>query len=968
MKTIFIAFFIHFIVFFLTALTATAQTIETVGSSGATYTTLKGAFDAINSGTLTGSISLQVVAGTTETVTAVLNESGSGSANYTDILIYPTTAALTITGSLTAPLIDLNGADHVTIDGRVNASGTTASLTIVNTSTGNTAATSTIRFINDAISNLVEYCYVKGSSTIASSGIFFFSTAGAGTGNDNNSISNNYITNGGGRPLNAIFAAGTAGKENSGNIISNNNIYDFVHGSTGNCGIQLLNDNTDFSILNNSFYETTAWNPSNTSFSVININNTSGNNFILSGNYIGGRAPICGGAAWTKGGGGRDGFTCINMNVGTITASSIQGNTIQNFNYSNNSNTRDFTGINIGAGSVNVGTISGNIIGSGSGNGSITGSNVAVLSGIIMTGSGTVTVENNIIGALTNNAVGSHIFAINSSVSGNFTIRNNTIGSTATVNSIYDAGNNTGNTQLVYGIYSTGGGSGIISGNTIANLANNTAAAGSMIAAINYSGGASTTTISKNFISNLLPTNNTATVVSVYGIYAGSGGATITNNIISSGTATPATFYGISDLGGTNNLYHNTVYIAGIPISGANPSYAIFSNGSNTRDYRNNIFMNVRSNNGATGKNYAISILSAPAIIDYNTYYAAGTDAVLGSFNGVDKTVIADWKAATTADCSSYADNPLLSAAGGSNAADYLPANAALKAMPGTGITTDYSSAVRSTAVPSMGALEYAITPGTNSLNIASFFPTSASPGNNVTITGTNFTGATGVTINGITIPVFTVNNTTEIVVTLPFVHATTGKVAVTLSCGSTSSTGDFILVSTLPLNLISFTAIQTSQTALLNWVTAQEQNMDRFVVQHSSNGIDWLTAGEVNATGNSNTTNTYSYSYLGLARGISYFRLQQKNIDGRSTYSKVVSLINNGKTMPVVLLENIAAQGNLHIQVNENAAIRILNQTGQVIKIQICTAGNQFIHLGGSPSGLYFLEVNGVVSKFIIQ
>jgi hypothetical protein len=377
--------------------------------------------------------------------------------------------------------------------------------------------------------------------------------------------------------------------------------------------------------------------------------------------------------------------------------------------------------------------------------------------------------------------------------------------------------------------------------------------------------------------------------------------------------------------------------------------------------------MNVRSNNGASGKNYAISVLSAPAAIDYNTYYAAGTDAVLGSFNGADKTTIADWKAVTTADCSSYADNPLLSAAGGTNAADYLPADAALKAMPETGITTDYTGAARSSAVPSMGALEYSITPGNNSLNIASFFPTSASPGDIFTITGTNFTGATGVTINGVTIPIFTVNSATEIVATIPLVHATTGKVAVTLSCGSTSSIGNFILASTLPVNLIRFTAIQTGQTALLNWVTAQEQNMDRFIIQCSSNGFNWFTAGEVVASGNSSTSNTYSFNYPGLAKGVTYFRLEEKNIDGRSTYSKVITVINNGKTMPVVLLENITANGNLHIQVNENTAISILNQTGQLIKKQVCAPGNQYVNLSGRPSGLYFLEVNGVVSKFII-
>ena len=61
--------------FFLVALLSVhlvviSQTIITIGPSGADYTTLKEAFDAINSGTVTRSISLAITGNTTETATA----------------------------------------------------------------------------------------------------------------------------------------------------------------------------------------------------------------------------------------------------------------------------------------------------------------------------------------------------------------------------------------------------------------------------------------------------------------------------------------------------------------------------------------------------------------------------------------------------------------------------------------------------------------------------------------------------------------------------------------------------------------------------------------------------------------------------------------------------------------------------------------------------------------------------------
>ncbi|MCX6300234.1 MAG: hypothetical protein NTY72_14215, partial [Bacteroidetes bacterium] len=138
----------------------------TSGTASGSYATLKGAFDAINAGTHMGAIVISVNASTIETASATLNVS-SGTANYTSVLIRPTTTDLSISGSIAgAPLIFLNGATNVTIDGRVNGTGSTKSLIISNTSTSNTTGTATIKMDNTALNHLVEYCILKGSATV----------------------------------------------------------------------------------------------------------------------------------------------------------------------------------------------------------------------------------------------------------------------------------------------------------------------------------------------------------------------------------------------------------------------------------------------------------------------------------------------------------------------------------------------------------------------------------------------------------------------------------------------------------------------------------------------------------------------------------------------------------------------------------------------------------------------------------
>ncbi len=159
----------------------------TAGTAAASYPTLKGAFDAINAGTHQGVIGIGISANTTETASAVLNASG-GSSSYTSISIQPTGgAARSISGAITGNLIDLNGADNVTIDG-LNTGGN--SLTILNPTPG---ASGAIRFIGDATNNIIQNCTLQGAASTTSSGVVNFST-GSVTGNDNNNINNCNIT------------------------------------------------------------------------------------------------------------------------------------------------------------------------------------------------------------------------------------------------------------------------------------------------------------------------------------------------------------------------------------------------------------------------------------------------------------------------------------------------------------------------------------------------------------------------------------------------------------------------------------------------------------------------------------------------------------------------------------------------------------------------------------------------------
>lgn len=562
-------FFTLFILFSCYYSFSQVNVTATTGTLGpTTYATLKTAFDAVNSGTHQGAITITISGNTTETAAAVLNASGSGSSSYSNVTIYPTATGLSISGNLTTPLIDLNGADNVTIDGRLNATGTTTDLSIVNLSTSNSAGTSTLRFINDATSNTIKYCTIKGATTGTSNGIIFFSTTTSTAGNDNNTIDHNNITNAGGnRPANAVYSAGTLAKDNNGIVFSNNNIFDFLNTTLLSSGIFLSTNTSACSILDNSFYETTTFNTTAiVNKYAVNISSTGGG-FDVIGNFIGGNTYSCGGT-WTKTGSDNS-FYGIFLSVNATTASNIQNNTIKNIYWSNSLNSNWF-GIYIFNGAVNIGTVTGNTISKINYTNGTTG---GYFYGNHINGSSIVDIQNNIITEITTanllSTNSTNFYGINKTGTGVTNISNNIIGSTTLANSILASSTATSNVQYVFGINNTGTDTITISGNTIANLTNGTTnTTTSTTGCINgIKSTAGTNTITNNTVRNINISNlNAAADVSASAI-----GISFTSTVAATQTISQNTIYNIAN---TNSVFSGAVI--GIFCSG--PSFAGVAN------------------------------------------------------------------------------------------------------------------------------------------------------------------------------------------------------------------------------------------------------------------------------------------------------------------------------------------------------------------------------------------------------
>ncbi len=638
-----VLFFIFVLIFLSFSFLTTAQ-ITVSGSTGAngTYTSLTnatGAFHALNSYAQTGNTIIITI---TSNSTTEAGTNGLSAGTWSSISIYPTTSGLTISGNIVGPLIDLNGADNVTIDGRVNASGSSKDLVISNTNVGG----SVIRFINDATYNYVKYSKLQGVTSSATNGIVLFSTTTGTTGNDNNTIDNCDINKGSSSPYNGIYGLGTntsSTTNNSSVSITNNNFIDFISTNSSSCGIFLSGGNTDWTLSGNSFYTSGTITPAQDAYNYngIRIDNTNGNNFIVTGNYIGGTAVQCGSGAMTINNKSQL-FQGIYLNVGTTTASSLQNNTISNIAFTSSS-TDPWKGIYVSGGSVNIGTTTGNTIGATTGIDNISiiaTENVTTTYGIYIQGSGTINCQKNNIGSITTNNASSNptnFYAIYCSGTGTNTIINNIIGSTSTANSINTASVCSGYAQLLYGIYFSGSGTLTITGNTIANLKNSTTNTTTSNAGLVTGIATTIGTITNNTIHDLTisnantATNNTASVCGIALTNTGTG-KTVTGNTIYNLSNTYASFAGsliglyVSNNTSTSAISSNFIHSFSVNAASTAASlYGISINTVGSATYANNI-INLGGNTATTIYGiYDGGSSSQACNINFNTVYIGGS-------------------------------------------------------------------------------------------------------------------------------------------------------------------------------------------------------------------------------------------------------------------------------------------------------------------------------------------------------
>ena len=164
---------------------------------------------------------------------------------------------------------------------------------------------------------------------------------------------------------------------------------------------------------------------------------------------------------------------------------------------------------------------------------------------------------------------------------------------------------------------------------------------------------------------------------------------------------------------------------------------------------------------------------------------------------------------------------------------------------------------------------------------------------------------------------------------------------------------------STLPIRLLSFTAVQHEKQVKLDWVTSEEKNTEKFLIERSSDGRSWVTIGQLAAHGFSNTRKEYTLTDSRPQFGRNYYRLKSVDFDGQYEYSPQ-RLVEFGRHIVDIQLYPNPARGWFHVTAtHETVRFELFNALGQAERLQAVQEGDRYMfevpHL---PKGMYFLRV----------
>lgn len=166
----------------------------------------------------------------------------------------------------------------------------------------------------------------------------------------------------------------------------------------------------------------------------------------------------------------------------------------------------------------------------------------------------------------------------------------------------------------------------------------------------------------------------------------------------------------------------------------------------------------------------------------------------------------------------------------------------------------------------------------------------------------------------------------------------------------------DFV---SLPVDLISFSAVKNSNAIALNWTTVNEIDMTFYEIQRSDDGFNFSTIASIPSQNRSAVTR-YNFEDVNPPGSILYYRLKMTGLSGYSKYSKIIS-VNCSNDKSITFYPNpVHNSQNLHIanRNNQTLMVRFYDQSGRMLWDKVITSDEIYLSALSAQKGIIIYRI----------
>ncbi|WP_221394641.1 sorbosone dehydrogenase family protein [Dyadobacter sp. NIV53] len=157
-----------------------------------------------------------------------------------------------------------------------------------------------------------------------------------------------------------------------------------------------------------------------------------------------------------------------------------------------------------------------------------------------------------------------------------------------------------------------------------------------------------------------------------------------------------------------------------------------------------------------------------------------------------------------------------------------------------------------------------------------------------------------------------------------------------------------------LPVKLVSFDGIKTTEGTKLFWETSSEENFREFEVEYSTTMNNFISAGIVPAHNFTNGSK-YQFTHTGSFLDNVYYRLKMTDADGSFDYSRIIVVNNEEAVSGIFVKPSLVNSGSINLIIEGNyQSLEVIGTNGILLSKQDISgkSGSLNIPVNAAPSG----------------